>query len=363
MARTAVIHIGTRKTGTTSIQEALARAGDSLGSVSYPLVGRDRDHNRIISLYIPPHEMPLAWQGLNPDLNSKFKRTFFRQLGSRSDLIISAEALASWFSSNEIQKLRADLDAAGFDRFFIVLYIRDPADYFLSFTQQVIKSTSISAPLGEKFETFKYPFRSIAERWESVFPDSLFVRRYSNPQDGGVVRDFSVLLNQFLGIDVSILSSIKNTSLSAEGMKILQDYRLIYSDPQKPGFLTSDAQKLREFLTQSSVSVKQTKAVLKPEIAQFIRARHKEDADYMLDRYGLDLGLSEWIDAGVSVQSNYLVGDIVESFDDRIIEELLLHYAKVSMGYEPSLKEILLELKNRGLKKLARSLVSLRRLC
>jgi hypothetical protein len=354
VARTAIIHIGTRKTGTTSIQEALASAGDCLGSASYPIVGMDKDQNRIISLYIPPHEMPLAWQGLDRDLNDKFKKVFFRQLGSKNDLIISAEALSSWFSLNAIQRLRSDLEAAEFHRVFIVLYIRDPADYFLSFTQQVIKSTSIAAPLGEKLETFKYPFRSIAEKWESVFPDGLIVRRYSNPKDGGIVRDFSVLLKQLLDIDVPTLSSMRNTSLSAEGMKILQDYRLIYSEPKKPGVLTSDAQKLRDFLTRSLELVRQTKAVLRPEIAQFIRASHKKDADYMLDRYGLDLGSLEWLDAGVLVQSNYLVGDIVESYDDKIIEELLLYYAKLSLGFDPTIKEILLELEKRVLKRLAR---------
>ena len=162
MPKTAVIHIGTRKTGTTSIQETLARSGSQLGMVGYPLVGADRDQNRIISLYLPQEEMPLTWRDLDPSANRRFSSVFFKQLNSANDVVISAEALSSWFSLSDIRRLRMDFEKAGFDRFRIVLYIREPADYYLSYTQQVLRSSSSFAPEGEHPGVFRYEFRRIA---------------------------------------------------------------------------------------------------------------------------------------------------------------------------------------------------------
>ena len=48
-----LLHIGTPKTGSTSIQESLARAEQdgSLDGVRYPLWRGDRHHLRLIPLY------------------------------------------------------------------------------------------------------------------------------------------------------------------------------------------------------------------------------------------------------------------------------------------------------------------------
>ena len=362
MPRTAVIHIGTRKTGTTSIQETLASAGNQLGEVGYPLVGRDRDQNRMISLYVSPREMPLAWQGLDPVMNRKFRKVFFRHLASKNDLILSAESMASWFPTESILQLRADLESAGFDRFCVVLFVRDPADYFLSFTQQVIKSTFVSAPYGEHWATFKYPFRSIAERWESVFPGSLVLRKYPGEQNGDVVRDFSMLLKKYLRLDVSAASVRSNASLSAEGMKILQDYRLLYHDPSRPGWLTRDAAKLLQFLRHSTGSIHQTRACLDADIARGIRANHKEDAEFILHHYGVDLEIADSAPVEVRADSQYLVSDLVEHYDQGSVEKILLLFAKETLEGHAMGRALLARIRSRVSTELRACLAQLREL-
>jgi hypothetical protein len=294
-------------------------------------------------------------------MNVLFKKRFLQCLNSRSDLLISSEALGSWFLEDAIADLRSDLSAAGFTKFHIVLYVRDPADYFLSYTQQVIKSTFSFAPLGEQIISFRYPFRAIADRWEKAFPGSLIVRKYVNLQEGNVVSDFSKLLGDLLKIDIPCLNSVKNTSLSAEGMKILQDYRLLYSNPHRPGVLTRDSEKLRNFLVTSTSSIMQTKASLKDELALWIRANHRNDANFLLERYGIDLELPEAVLPYSPIKPHYLAQDFLESCDDCIVNELLLSFAKFNLNAEPNVQNRLFKESSRLLRRLLHYLPAARK--
>jgi hypothetical protein len=59
MAKSVLLHIGTPKTGTTSIQHSLVRArmnGD-LGQVCYPLLEGDSNQQRLAVLYLNPDEL------------------------------------------------------------------------------------------------------------------------------------------------------------------------------------------------------------------------------------------------------------------------------------------------------------------
>lgn len=323
LPKIALIHIGTRKTGTTSIQEALANAGRHLGTVGYPLVGSDRDQNRIISLYLAHDELPITWKDLDPSLNRCFNRVFFEQLNLRREVVISAEALSAWFQPASIRRLRLDFEKAGFSRFCIVLYIRDPADYYLSYTQQMLKSTFDCAPAGEHPGIFRYQFRRIAETWEEIFPGNLIVRKYPSCADGDVVRDFADILRDKLGVSVPIHDYRVNKSLSAEGMKILQDYRLQFPDVRGPGILTADAAKLVAFLHGSRESIEQTKPVLRPEIAEGIRANHREDAEYIYSKYGVDIRSPGVSSENFNLDRSYRVSDLVELCDVGVIQRIL----------------------------------------
>ena len=60
MPKTALLHIGTSKTGTTSIQKWLAHAQQhgKLAPVRYPLWGSDSNHQRLVAVYKSYEDLP-----------------------------------------------------------------------------------------------------------------------------------------------------------------------------------------------------------------------------------------------------------------------------------------------------------------
>lgn len=76
MTKTALLHIGTPKTGTTSIQHCLARAqaDGCLGPVRYPSWGGVHDHNEcLLMLYRPFDELPLSVRKVYPKDDSRYR--------------------------------------------------------------------------------------------------------------------------------------------------------------------------------------------------------------------------------------------------------------------------------------------------
>lgn len=339
MSKTLLLHIGTRKTGTTSIQWTLAGAVDHLGSFCYPLFEDDRDQNRLITLYLGHDELPLHWREAYPsddrrfqDMRRRYRRLLFDQLESASSAVISAEALSSFLTPAATRRLRDDLQAIGYRDVHVILYVRDPADYFLSFLQQVLKVTSPSAPMGPHPASFTYDFRRIAQTWEQSFPGNVVIRGFPGTGGSDVVQDFAGLVQQYLGVSLPPSTRRMNTTISAEGMQILQDYRLLFG-PDSGGLSTPDIARLVRFLERSADDLSQHKPVLKHEVAQQIRAKHQADADFICRRYGVDLPWLEGAGPAGSPKTAihpgqpHRVADLVECVDPQVVHELLLRLA------------------------------------
>lgn len=341
-SKPALLHIGTPKTGSTSIQECLARAelDGSLGRVRYPLWKSDRHHLRLAPLYRPYSDLPPWWRHAYPENDRRFQRMrrqfrdfFFAQLRDASGAIISAEGLGG-FAPDLVARLRRDLESLGFDHFYIVLYIRDPADYFLSRTQQRLKTAS-EPEFVEDPVCFRYEFRQAAETWERIFPGRLIVRRFPDRDGHDVIEDFAELLERHMNITLPTRPVRMNTTLSAEGMQILQDYRQTFW-PDNGGFLTTDGTWLVRFLEQSHELVSQTRPALKSEIADKIRANHRADIEVINTQYGV--GLQPPNNPAGNIRSGLYnrVDQIVESIDPQIVYQLLMHLARAELGRRPA---------------------------
>lgn len=349
--KTALLHIGTPKTGSTSIQEFLTRAemDGSLAPIRYPLWKGDRNHLRLTPLYRPYEELPPWWRHEFPAndkrfqrMRRQFRRYFFDELRSASGAIISAEGLGG-FTPAYADQLRRDLESLGFKAFHIVLYVRDPADYFLSRTQQRLKTAS-EPEFVENPASFRYQFLQAAETWEQIFPGSLIVRRFPNSPDHDVVDDFADVVKQCMGVTLPRFTVRMNTTLSAEAMQIIQDYRQAFW-PDNGGNLTPDASWLVKFLKQSALDVPQTKPVLKPEVAELIRVNHSADAANILARYGVDLGLQNMHPTiAPPPQTSYHVEEILTSVDPEIVHQLLLRLARTELGRRPAQRPLPLRL-------------------
>jgi hypothetical protein len=337
MTKTILLHIGTPKTGTTSVQQWLARTqrDGTLSPVSYPLWKNDHNQQRVLSLYLPYEDLPPAMRrNFGPSASSytrmrkRYRNHLFRELRVAGAAVISAESLSGRFSYRDAAQLRDDLESLGFRRFPVVLYVRDPADFFLSATQQLLKSTT-TLPFVKDPGSFKYEFLRMTETWEAAFPGQLIVRKYPIGPHPDILEDFATVLEQCLGIAPPPRIPLRaNTTLSSEAMQILQDYReIVPSD--KSGELTPDAAQVVRFLSQPISGVTQTHPVLKGIIAAQIRANHQADAEVLFSRYGVDLELTHCVPAQTSAISHaHRVDQVIESVDQEVVCQLLLRMVR-----------------------------------
>lgn len=339
MTKTALLHIGTPKTGTSSIQDCLARArvDGSLGRICYPLWADDLYQLRLAALYVPEETWTRRFYPMRRREIERYRRFLFGKLRASNSAILSAEVMSWFFPPPAVARLRADLESVGFRNFHVVLYIRDPADFYLSVTQQHLREPVHSAaPFVEDPATFAYGFRRIAETWEQVFPGRLIVRRFPTDPRHDVVDDFAAVLHQCLGVGLHRVPTRSNATLSAEGMQILQDYRETYW-PDEEDFWTPDVARLVTYLQQSVQDIGQTRPVLKRDIADRIRASHQTDADELASRYGVDLGLRTSDPVAVAPRRKpYRVSEIVESVDPAIVQQILLRLTKTELERLPA---------------------------
>jgi hypothetical protein len=341
ISKTVVLHIGAPKTGTTSILRFLeeSKLNGSLGSVCYPLWNGDRSQRRLGMIY-PPLEMFTPWmrQTSPGKQGQRYRQFLLDELGSSGGAVLSSELLSN-LSPSVVGQLRDDLESAGYREFHIVLYVRDPADFYLSVTQQDLKDYAVylSAPqLVQDPGLFRYDFLRSLEPWEQIFPGKVIVRKFPTDPQGDVVEDFAGVLEDCLGVTLPRIPMRTNTSISAEAMQILQDYRQAFW-PDDRGLITSDAARLAGFLSRSATEIPQTKPVLKQEVAERLRANHKADAEVLYSRYGVDLGLGEFSPKlPPSARRAYRVDEIVQSVDAEIVYQLLLRLARTELSRPPA---------------------------
>jgi hypothetical protein len=320
------------KTGNTSIHYHLvnARARGFLGQVSYPLWGEDKHQARMAVLYCADtlsDKLPSLRERYpqNPvqfrHMLHRYRRFVFRELKAAGSAIISAEAFCHLFTAKMAMALRRDLAAVGFERFVILLYVRDPADYYLSITNQNLRMSE-ALPLVKDPASFRYNFLEMADAWEEAFPGALMVRRYPPQATGDAVADFNSIAMQTFGIELPSVSIKSNASLSAEGMQLLQNYRAAYSSCSR-GIITSEARDLVRLLLGSAAALRQTRPVLKKEVARQIRHNHKADLDALCLRYGVNFypDTPPLTTLAPRVMP-YRVIEIVDSVDPQILEEL-----------------------------------------
>ncbi len=341
--KTALLHIGTPKTGSTSIQECLAQAerAGSLRPCRYPLFRGDRNHNRLAMLYLPYQDQPPPRRVEFPQDDDHYQRVrrqyqkfLFRTLRSAEGAIISAEVLSNCLDTPAAARLRQDLESLGFGEFHVVLYVRDPADFYLSRTQNQLKLPAHPHPAVANPVSFEYRFRRIAENWEQAFPGRLDVRRYPNGLQGDVLTDFSHVVRGCLGVRLPPAAARLNTTISAEGMVLMEQYRQRVGTDEG-GLRFPGLDRLVAFLKRSGQRIPQTRPALKSAVAEQIRSNHQQDAEYIRVRYGVDVGVQcSGSVAPLPARSSWRVEDILESVDLDIVQRLWEEFERA--GPDPS---------------------------
>jgi hypothetical protein len=268
-------------------------------------------------------------------LCDRYRQFLFEELRSASNAILSAELLTS-FSPQHVGQLRDHLEGVGSREFQVVLYIRDPADFYLSSMARGLTASAVP-PLIADPASFRYYFLQAAETWEQVFPGRAIVRKFHGDPLFDVVEDFAGLLKRCLNVAPPPVPLRINATISAEAMSILEVYRSTFW-PDNGGHLTYDVARLVSFLRESTPDLPQTGPSLKPDVAEQIRVNHQADAEVLYSRFGLDLGLHNCGPAAALPHRDpYRVDEIVESVDPDIVQQLLLRLARTELGRKRSL--------------------------
>jgi hypothetical protein len=146
-----------------------------------------------------------------------------------------------------------------------------------------------------------------------------------------VVSDFLQQVSEFFDEVIArdrIEIIRRNESLSAEGMLILQKYRLLFHR-SKRNVPTSDSASLLRILTRSQDLMEQTRAKLSPAIEQLIAERHREDLAWLLEDCQVDLSHDRSKQDGELKPEKSLghfgvdLESILDFYDEKILQELL----------------------------------------
>lgn len=344
MKRT-ILHIGTEKTGTTSIQKFLYENRIKLAAngVLFPESAGFISNQNLVVYGKQAPEQDLAPPSL--DVNDAaelavWKEQFaqihasevlaFQQYHENSTIIYSAEHLQSRLTRVAEIKRIARLLRPMFDQLEIVVYLRRQDLYALS-----AHSTSVRGgkQQGFSFETINangpyYNYRRLLESWSEVFgEDTITVRLFEKPRLIGndVVSDFHSVSNiDNLGLELVRPPSV-NEALSFTALCVLREFnKLQESDSRLLGYEKSD---IRAYLLDAVQGMQDSYGRILPSRSSALAfyERFEKDNQWVADKWlngvGFDMNFemypesasSEPVIAGLGTQLDRLVSEFSRS--------------------------------------------------
>ena len=242
-----VLHIGTGKTGTSSIQYFLDQNRDGLADLGhlYPKSPGTRRHTRL-GLYIRPDNMlddTLSWHRQRFSSPTAFRRAFRRRLFTEmneaglSRLLFSDEAL--YGSPNQaLRRLKRFTDRIA-RNVRLVVYLRRQDDHMVSRYQQVVKAAEETRTLKERTRQLEmsatYDYHARLHTWARlVEPDEFVVRRFERDAfvDGSLHQDFFDAAGIEARADEMKQVEHVNESLDAEAVEFLRILNLLRAEDE-----------------------------------------------------------------------------------------------------------------------------------
>lgn len=202
-----VLHIGANKTGTSSIQKMLYQSREAL-------LARGWTYTDHFELNMAHHKLAYSilgnpvW-GLKHDWQSEFRDVmadpqmrfiFSSELFFR---VISPARTAEFFPPEETR---------------IVLYIRDPLSYMMSWYAQAVQGTNTTCAFSDYLYRFSQPLIGFLRGWEDVYgKENVSVRLFERDRLTG--RDSRVDFLQFIdGVDLADMTlDAGDSNLSISG--------------------------------------------------------------------------------------------------------------------------------------------------
>ncbi len=233
------LHIGTEKTGTTTVQhfleenrQRLAEQGcwvpSCLSSPNHSLLAvccyddfRNDDLCRYFGI-----KSPEDWEQMRCKIRNELTNEFGLS-GCKVGIISTEHIQSRLFTLSERNRLRELLENIGFDDATVILYLRDPASlanshYFTDVAQGYTKI--IPGKPDEHYFRNLCDHRSTIEQWQGIFGEARLMVRLYDPDGSGnfsTIKDFLSLLPR---LDDKKFKPVKNgnVSISALGVELIR---------------------------------------------------------------------------------------------------------------------------------------------
>lgn len=238
MKRTFFLHIGTEKTGTTSIQGFLSKNRAKLEEqgILYPRSPGNHNHTALTVYALRKAKQSSIRRSsgvFGPEEVTKFRDRFLDALdkeirdSSAPVVIFSNEHLSSrLLRKAEVARVKKLCDNYA-DEMKIVVYLRNQVDFLVSSFGTGIKSGSTRAfpfPLRDRrLRTMNYFV--LLDRWRKVFGrENLIVRRFERAHfvDGDLFADFAAQIP--LDISGFTRTEARNEALDARELAFLREF-------------------------------------------------------------------------------------------------------------------------------------------
>jgi hypothetical protein len=243
------LHIGTEKTGTTSLQKFLKEHRNALGErrTLYPLSPGKSNHTALATVALDDSRRgPLRrMAGVTSARQLKsFRADFVKNLaaelkdGSYDKVIMSNEHCSTRLVSDpELEYLR-DLLKPFFDAIHIVVYIRRQDDYLLSGYSTHVKNgltDPVRLPEGEK-ALQRYDHWGLLSRWARVFGrERIVCRKYERTElVGGSIEDDFLAVVGVAGEPDLEKQFAMNQSLDASALEFLRLFNKYTTLEERP---------------------------------------------------------------------------------------------------------------------------------
>ena len=293
-----ILHIGSPKTGTTTIQRSLFRSREQPHGFTYPDLNTGQNkltaHHHLL-LFLKAHDelprrMRYLFTGSRHSRTAEDTKTKLREeLENADNIVLSSEYLFS-LRDRHIVALKDILTSCGVDEILICLYVREPDAFYASMVQEACKGTG---PFTQP-DSFRYPIKDVIERWSAHFDGQIAVRGFRKDllTDGDAFTDFITLSSQHFGVTKPAIEPLsENQSISIEALMLLNRYRARFH-PTQASTVTRDIDVLVGHL-QNLGTAAYTKVTLKPNVSDLIYANHEHALMWLKDRFGIDFTRSQ----------------------------------------------------------------------
>lgn len=289
--RKIILHVGSGKTGSTSIQRALCECRHKNEPIfSFPKLLEWKNNQVFRFAFCDSSDTPSNIRNKYRDkpkeykeFQNSIKNSFVKETMGRQLVVVSSEFLFL-SSKEEVMKVNKFLVELGFEEIHVVMYLRDPAKYYLSVAQQALKNQH-KLPRPDRF---RYELCGAIDNWSSLKPKSLTVKEFDRKQlvNQDVVKDMESYISNIFNKPIYLeLIKQQNETMSVEGTVILQEFHKVLVKSK-----LSEIERAELIKAARSFSIRANagnRPILKKDIEEYIYKKFHDEIIYLYKEFKL----------------------------------------------------------------------------